>query len=147
MDAGTSARGRAYSGGGSAAEADSGAGEWAPTGQEGREMREYLPRGGFFMADDFHGNAEYAEFVRLGCKNRGEGGRGADGGDFVQRGRFVGVGGRADAPHYPGRWLRLDADWRERNCLCHHALSAEKFRQWCGCGCKGNRRDGGGSVC
>jgi hypothetical protein len=38
-------------------------GEWALTEQEGREMREYLPRGGFFMADDFHGNAEYAEFV------------------------------------------------------------------------------------
>jgi len=39
-------------------------GEWALTEQEGREMREYLLRGGFFMADDFHGNAEYAEFVR-----------------------------------------------------------------------------------
>jgi len=39
-------------------------GEWALTEQQGREMREYLLRGGFFMADDFHGNAEYAEFVR-----------------------------------------------------------------------------------
>jgi hypothetical protein len=39
-------------------------GEWALNEQQGREMREYLLRGGFFMADDFHGNAEYAEFVR-----------------------------------------------------------------------------------
>jgi hypothetical protein len=39
-------------------------GEWALTEQEGKEMREYLLRGGFFMADDFHGNAEYAEFVK-----------------------------------------------------------------------------------
>ncbi len=39
-------------------------GEWALTEKQGAEMREYLLRGGFFMADDFHGNAEYAEFVR-----------------------------------------------------------------------------------
>jgi hypothetical protein len=39
-------------------------GEWALTEQEGRELREYLLRGGFFMADDFHGTAEYAEFVK-----------------------------------------------------------------------------------
>jgi hypothetical protein len=39
-------------------------GEWALTEQQGKEMREYLLRGGFFMADDFHGNAEYAEFVK-----------------------------------------------------------------------------------
>ena len=39
-------------------------GEWALTPQQGAEMREYLLRGGFFMADDFHGDAEYAEFVR-----------------------------------------------------------------------------------
>jgi len=39
-------------------------GEWALNEQQGREMREYLLRGGFFMADDFHGNAEYAEFVK-----------------------------------------------------------------------------------
>src|ERR1700683_1795644 len=39
-------------------------GEWALTEQEGKEMREYLLRGGFFMADDFHGTAEYAEFVK-----------------------------------------------------------------------------------
>jgi hypothetical protein len=29
---------------------------------QGQELREYLLRGGFFMADDFHGNAEWAEF-------------------------------------------------------------------------------------
>ena len=39
-------------------------GEWALTEEQGREMREFLLRGGFFMADDFHGNAEYAEFVK-----------------------------------------------------------------------------------
>jgi hypothetical protein len=39
-------------------------GEWALTEKQGREMREYLLRGGFFFADDFHGNAEYAEFVK-----------------------------------------------------------------------------------
>lgn len=39
-------------------------GEWALTEAEGKEMREYLLRGGFFMADDFHGNQEYAEFVK-----------------------------------------------------------------------------------
>src|SRR6185437_11899341 len=39
-------------------------GEWALTEAEGKEMREYLLRGGFFMADDFHANAEYAEFVK-----------------------------------------------------------------------------------
>ncbi|HXE61942.1 MAG TPA: DUF4159 domain-containing protein [Bryobacteraceae bacterium] len=39
-------------------------GEWALTEKQGREMREFLLRGGFFFADDFHGNAEYAEFVK-----------------------------------------------------------------------------------
>jgi hypothetical protein len=37
-------------------------GEWGLTDAQGQEMREYLLRGGFFMADDFHGNAEWAEF-------------------------------------------------------------------------------------
>ena len=37
-------------------------GEWGLTGVQGQELREYLLRGGFFMADDFHGNAEWAEF-------------------------------------------------------------------------------------
>ena len=39
-------------------------GEWALNEKQGREMREYLLRGGFFFADDFHGYAEYAEFVK-----------------------------------------------------------------------------------
>jgi hypothetical protein len=30
-------------------------GEWGLTEQEAKVMREYLLRGGFFMADDFHG--------------------------------------------------------------------------------------------
>ena len=37
-------------------------GEWGLTGRQGQEMREYLLRGGFFMADDFHGDAEWFEF-------------------------------------------------------------------------------------
>ena len=37
-------------------------GEWGLTDSQGKELREYLLRGGFFMADDFHGNAEWAEF-------------------------------------------------------------------------------------
>lgn len=39
-------------------------GEWALNEQQGKELREYLLRGGFFMADDFHGRLEYAEFVK-----------------------------------------------------------------------------------
>src|SRR5665213_1400086 len=37
-------------------------GEWGLTPKEGRELREYLLRGGFFMADDFHGNEERQVF-------------------------------------------------------------------------------------
>ena len=37
-------------------------GEWGLTDRQASAMREYLLRGGFFMADDFHGNAEYREF-------------------------------------------------------------------------------------
>ena len=37
-------------------------GEWGLTDHQGQELREYLLRGGFFMADDFHGGAEWAEF-------------------------------------------------------------------------------------
>jgi uncharacterized protein DUF4159 len=40
------------------------AGEWGLTEQEGRLLREYCLRGGFFFADDFHGPDEWAEFVR-----------------------------------------------------------------------------------
>jgi hypothetical protein len=37
-------------------------GEWGLTPRQGTEMREYLLRGGFFMADDFHGNVERKVF-------------------------------------------------------------------------------------
>jgi hypothetical protein len=39
-------------------------GEWALTQEEGAILRDYLLRGGFFMADDLHGIAEWAEFER-----------------------------------------------------------------------------------
>ncbi|HWF07166.1 MAG TPA: DUF4159 domain-containing protein [Bryobacteraceae bacterium] len=37
-------------------------GEWGLTPKQGKELREYLLRGGFFMADDFHGNEERKVF-------------------------------------------------------------------------------------
>jgi hypothetical protein len=37
-------------------------GEWGLTDQQGQALREYILRGGFFMADDFHGRSEYREF-------------------------------------------------------------------------------------
>ena len=37
-------------------------GEWGLTDAQGQLLREYLLRGGFFMADDFHGDAEWREF-------------------------------------------------------------------------------------
>jgi hypothetical protein len=37
-------------------------GEWGLTDQQGQALREYLLRGGFFMADDFHTTAEWREF-------------------------------------------------------------------------------------
>jgi hypothetical protein len=37
-------------------------GEWGLTDAQGRALREYCLRGGFFMADDFHGTEEWAEF-------------------------------------------------------------------------------------
>ncbi len=37
-------------------------GEWGLTKHQAELMREYLLRGGFFMADDFHGNEERAFF-------------------------------------------------------------------------------------
>ena len=37
-------------------------GEWGLTDRQGKALREYLLRGGFFMADDFHGAAEWNEF-------------------------------------------------------------------------------------
>jgi hypothetical protein len=38
-------------------------GEWGPTDKQCVELREYLLRGGFFMADDFHGRQEYQVFL------------------------------------------------------------------------------------
>jgi hypothetical protein len=37
-------------------------GEWGLTDAQGKALREYCLRGGFFMADDFHGQAEWYEF-------------------------------------------------------------------------------------
>ena len=37
-------------------------GEWGLTPKQGKEMREYLLRGGIIMADDFHGNVERQVF-------------------------------------------------------------------------------------
>ena len=43
------------------------AGEWGFTQSEAKVLREYINRGGFFMADDIHGVDEWAEFVeRIG---------------------------------------------------------------------------------
>ncbi len=39
-------------------------GEWGLTEQEAKVMREYLLRGGFFMADDFHGDYEWDMFLK-----------------------------------------------------------------------------------
>ena len=40
------------------------AGEWGLTEEEGKLLREYCLRGGFFFADDFHGPDEWGEFVK-----------------------------------------------------------------------------------
>jgi len=37
-------------------------GEWGITDAQARELRDYLLRGGFFMADDFHGTVEWQVF-------------------------------------------------------------------------------------
>jgi hypothetical protein len=39
-------------------------GEWGLNEDEAKILREYLLRGGFFMADDFHGVEEYNEFQK-----------------------------------------------------------------------------------
>jgi len=39
-------------------------GEWGLTDKQALEMREYLLRGGFFMADDFHGALEWEMFEK-----------------------------------------------------------------------------------
>src|SRR5260221_7893135 len=36
--------------------------EWGPTDRQMLKLRDYLLRGGFFMADDFHGTTEWQEF-------------------------------------------------------------------------------------
>jgi hypothetical protein len=38
-------------------------GEWGLTESQAKILREYLLRGGFFMADDFHGTEEWAQFA------------------------------------------------------------------------------------
>jgi hypothetical protein len=37
-------------------------GEWGITDQQAKKLRDYLLRGGFFMADDFHGTIEWQVF-------------------------------------------------------------------------------------
>jgi hypothetical protein len=37
-------------------------GEWGITDTEAKKLRDYLLRGGFFMADDFHGTVEWSVF-------------------------------------------------------------------------------------
>jgi len=39
-------------------------GEWGLTEGQGKILRDYLLRGGFFLADDFHGNYEYEMFLK-----------------------------------------------------------------------------------
>ena len=39
-------------------------GEWGLTPAQGKKLRDYLLRGGFFMADDFHGTLEWQVFQR-----------------------------------------------------------------------------------
>jgi hypothetical protein len=40
-------------------------GEWGLTDSQGQALREYLLRGGFFMADDFHGAFEWDVFEKV----------------------------------------------------------------------------------
>jgi hypothetical protein len=40
-------------------------GEWGLTDSQGQALREYLLRGGFFMADDFHGAFEWNVFEKV----------------------------------------------------------------------------------
>ncbi|MEQ1947890.1 MAG: DUF4159 domain-containing protein [Bryobacteraceae bacterium] len=37
-------------------------GEWGLTRKQGEKLHDYIQRGGFFMADDLHGDAEWHEF-------------------------------------------------------------------------------------
>src|ERR1700724_4547446 len=48
-------------------------GEWGLTDAEAKKLRDYLLRGGFFMADDCHGTEEKAYFektMRMGFPDR-----------------------------------------------------------------------------
>jgi hypothetical protein len=38
-------------------------GRWTISPEQGKRIREYLDRGGFLMVDDFHGEAEWANFM------------------------------------------------------------------------------------
>src|SRR5579884_770238 len=40
------------------------AGEWGLTENQGRILRDYIDRGGFFVGDDFHGPDEWGEFEK-----------------------------------------------------------------------------------
>ena len=40
------------------------AGEWGLTEKQGKLLREFVDRGGFFIGDDFHGPYEYEEFAK-----------------------------------------------------------------------------------
>ena len=133
-------------------------GEWGFTEEEAKVMREYLLRGGFFVADDFHGEYEWEMFLKRirfvfpdrpivdipdndaifhtvfdlddrfqipgaahlyqGCKNCGEGGRGAHWrGIYDDKGRVMvaisynsDVGDAwefADDPNYPEKFSGL----------------------------------------
>ena len=43
------------------------AGEWGLTEKQGKILRQFLDRGGFFMADDIHGTDEWGQFIeRIG---------------------------------------------------------------------------------
>src|SRR5271168_2838012 len=124
-------------------------GEWGFTEQEAKVMREYLLRGGFFMADDFHGDYEWEMFLKrirfvfpdrpivdipdndaifhtvfdLGDRFQIPGAAHLyHGGDLLQLGRRrrVGIRGRSAVS---GEVFRLgDSGWRELCDLRHDAL-------------------------
>ena len=42
-------------------------GEWGITDAQAAKLRDYCLRGGFFMAEDFHGSVEWGAFSRNRC--------------------------------------------------------------------------------
>ena len=38
-------------------------GQWTLTEEEGKQLRDFIDRGGFFMVDDFHGTPEWEQFM------------------------------------------------------------------------------------